>query len=73
MTETADAVRLAGPTIRIPDRIWLKRPPRPKALGLIAILNPFEPGGLWQRLARGTKYQGCIEERRSAKRRFAAR
>ena len=71
-TDTGQAVRLPGPMLWIPDRIWHERAPKPKTLGLLAALNPFEEGGIWQTLARGTKYRACIEERRAAKRRFAA-
>ena len=70
-TDSGEALRLRGPTLWIPDRIWHERPPKPKVLGLLAALNPFEPGGIMQTLARGTKYAGCIEERRRVKRRFA--
>ena len=72
-TETDEAVRLPGPTLWVPDRIWHERAPKPKTLGFLGALNPFEEGGVWQTLARGTKYRACIEERRAAKRRFAAR
>ena len=71
-TDTGEALRLPGPTLWIPDRIWHERAPKPKTLGLLAALNPFEEGGIWQTLARGTKYRTCVEERRAAKRRFAA-
>ena len=71
-TDTGEVLRLPGPTLRLPDRIWHERAPKPKTLGLLAALNPFEEGGIWQTLARGTKYGPCIEERRAAKRRFAA-
>ena len=69
-TDSGEALRLRGPALWIPDRMWNERPAKPKVLGLLAALNPFEPGGIVQTLARGTKYAGCIEERRSAKRRF---
>ena len=44
-----------------------------ESLGAHCDTQPLRARGLWQRIARGTKYQRCIEERRSAKRRFAAR
>ena len=71
-TDTGEAVRLPGPMLWVPDRIWHERAPKPKTLGFLAALNPFEQGGMWQTLARGTKFRACIEERRAAKRRFAA-
>ena len=71
--DSGESIRLPGPALWIPDRIWHERPPKPKTLGLLAALNPFEEGGVWQWVARGAKYGKCIEERRAAKRRFAAR
>ena len=70
--DSGKSIRLPGPTVWIPDRIWHGRPPKPKTLGLLAALNPFEQGGVWQWFGRGAKYGACIEERRSAKRAFAA-
>ena len=70
---SGESLRLSGPTLWVPDRIWHERPPKPRTLGLLAALNPLDEGGVWQWLARGTKYGGCIEERRAAKRRFGAR
>ena len=69
---TGEVLRLPGPMLWVPDRIWHERAPKPKTLGLLDALNPFEEGGIWQTLARGTKYRACIEERRAAKRRFFA-
>ena len=69
--EPAEAIRLPGPTLWIPDRIWHERPPKPKTLGLLQALNPFEEGGIWQWFRRGTKYAGCIEERKAVKEPFA--
>ena len=71
-TDTGEAVRLPGPMLWVPERIRHERAPKPKTLGFLAALNPFEQGGIWQTLGRGTKYRACIEERRAAKRRFAA-
>ena len=70
--DSGESIRLPGPALWIPDRIWHERPPKPKTLGLLAALNPFEEGGVWQWVARGAKYGKCIEERRAAKRHFAA-
>ena len=69
---SGESLRLPGPMLWIPDRIWHERASKPKTLGLLAVLNPFEEGGVWQWLARGSKYGGCIEERRAAKRSFAS-
>lgn len=71
-TDSGESIRLTGPVLWIPDRVWHERPPKPKTLGLLAALNPFEEGGVWQWVARGAKYGKCIEERRAAKRAFAA-
>ena len=70
--DSGEAIRLPGPTLWIPDRIWHERPPKPKTLGFLAALNPFEEGGVWQLLVRGSKYSDCIEERRAAKQRFVS-
>ena len=72
-TGSGESIRLPGPTLQIPERIWHGRPPKPKTLGLLAALNPFEEGGIWHTVARGAKYAQCIEERRAAKRHFASR
>ena len=66
-----EQIHLRGPSIRVPERIWRMRPPTPKRLGLAATLNPFQEGGLWDVLRRGSRYRGCIKERRTAKRVFA--
>lgn len=59
---------LAGPRVRIPERIWAMDPPAPKVLGLLEALNPAQEGGIFDVLGRGFKYRKCIEERRAAKR-----
>ena len=66
-------VRLCGPTILVPDRIWYARPSNPANPDLLASLNPFAQGGLWQTLARATRSLECVRERRWAKRTFAVR
>ena len=70
-SDGGSTVRLCGPTILIPDRIWHARPP--KNPDLLASLNPFGRDGLWQTLARAARSRECIRERRCAKRDFAAR
>ena len=70
---SAEAIRLRSPTVWIPDRIWHERPPKPKTLGLLQALNPFEEGGIWQWFRHGAKYGRCIEERKAAKEAFARR
>jgi len=72
-TDAANAVRLRGPTILIPDRIWYARPSKTKNPELLASLNPFVRGGLWRTLARAARSRECIRERRRVKRDFAAR
>ena len=59
---------LAGPRVRIPERIWALKPPVPETLGLLETLNPGQEGGLFNVLGRYWKYRKCIEERRAAKR-----
>ena len=69
--DSDNVIRLRGPTVWVPDRIWHGRAPKPKTLGLLAALNPFEEGGVWQWMRHGAKYGSCIEERRGAKRAFS--
>ena len=64
----ARALELAGPRVRIPERIWALKPPVPGTLGLAETLNPVQEGGLFNTLGRAWKYRKCIEERRAAKR-----
>ena len=71
--DTGSSVRLRGPRLRIPDRIWNKRRSQPKIPRVIAALNPFVRSGLWRTFARAAMYRECIRERRYAKRDFAAR
>ena len=75
LTETGGGrtVRLCGPGILIPDRIWYARPSKSRAPDLLASLNPFVRGGLWRTLARAARTRGCVRERRRAKRAFATR
>ena len=60
-------LELAGPRVRIPERIWAMDPPSPRTLGLAETLNPAQEGGLFDVLGRAWKYRKCIEERRAAK------
>ena len=61
-------LELAGPRVRIPERIWALEPPVPKTLGLVGMLNPAQEGGVFNFVGRAWKYRKCIEERRAAKR-----
>ena len=69
--QTDAEIRLAGPALWIPERIWSQKPDKPKALGLFGMLNPFEKGSVWRWLAHRTRYGHCIDERRHAKRWFS--
>ena len=64
-TRSVGEVRLRGPTIRVPDRIWHERPPRPRKLGLVSALNPFQPGGIWRTLTRGAAASSTCSNPRS--------
>ena len=59
---------LAGPRVRIPERIWALEPAAAGTLGLLGMLNPVQEGGLFDVLGHNWKYRKCIEERRAAKR-----
>ena len=63
-----EALRLHGPLVRIPERVWAMNPPDPRPLGLLETLDPTEEGGLPRFLGRAWKYRKCIGERRAAKR-----
>jgi len=61
-------LELAGPRVRIPERLRTMDPPTFKVLGLLETLNPAQEGGLFDSLSQAWKYRECIEERRAAKR-----
>ena len=63
-----EVLRLHGPLVRIPERVWVMDPPDPRPLGLLETLDPAEEGGLPRFLGRAWKYRKCIGERRAAKR-----
>ena len=66
--QSAEVVRLSGPLLRVPERVWAMSPPDLRPLGLAETLNPIKEGGLFRFLGRAWKYRKCIEERRAAKR-----
>ena len=63
---------LHGPVALVPATIMDGAAPKPRRLGLVQTLNPFQEGGLFQSVRRAAKYRNCIDERRAAKRAFAA-
>ena len=75
LTDVGDGntVRLCGPGIRVPDRIWNERRSESSVSGQFDSLNLFGRFGLWQRLSRAARCWGCIRERRRAKRNHAVR
>ena len=62
---------LHGPMALVPATIMDSAAPKPRRLGLVQTLNPFQEGGLFQWVRRAAKYRDCIDERRAAKRAFA--
>ena len=72
-TKTEDTVRLFGPTIRIPNRIWREFPANLASWSSLNSLNPFSADGFWHALLRATRRRKLIRQRRSAKRDFAAK
>ncbi len=68
--ETGDEIRMTGPALRVPDRVWHQVPPKPRRLGLLATLNPFDKGSVWAALGNAARYGHCVDERRYAKRWF---
>ena len=69
---SGEEIRLAGPAVRVPDRIWRATPPEPRAMGFLATINPFDEASVWAWLGNSVRYRHCVEERREAKRWFAA-
>ena len=63
---------LHGPMAHVPANIMDGAAPKPRRLGLVQTLNPFQEGGLLQTVRRAAKYRNCIDERRAAKRAFVA-
>ena len=63
-----ETIRLPGPLVRVPERVWAMNPPDLRPLGLVETLDPREEGGLSRFLGRAWKYRKCIGERRAAKR-----
>lgn len=68
---SGEELALRGPMAVVPATIMEGTAPRPRRLGLVQTLNPFQEGGLFQSVRRAAKYRNCIDERRAAKRAFA--
>jgi len=66
--QSGETIRLPGPYVRVPQRVWAMSPPDLRPLGLAETLDPTEEGGLFRFLGRAWKYRKCIKERRAAKR-----
>ncbi len=66
--KNGEIIRLPGPLVRVPERVWTMSPPDLRPLGLLEMLDPTVEGGLPRFLHRAWKYRKCIEERRDAKR-----
>ena len=71
--ESGHTIRLSGPDMTVPDRIWREPPPKLAIRGWFASFNPFARGGLLWTLARAARYRECVRARRSAKREFVAK
>ena len=72
-TESGHTVRLSGPDVTVPDRIWHEPPSKPTTRGWFASFNPLARGGLWWTLVRAARYRECALARRSAKEEFVAK
>jgi len=70
-TDSGNTVRLSGPEIRVPDRIWCEHPS--KTSGWFASLSLPAIRGLWQKLVRANRYREHVRERQRAKRDFAVK
>ena len=69
--ETSAEIRLTGPALWVPDRLWNEIPPEPRTLGLFGMLNPFDEGSVWSWLSNAARYGHCVNERRYAKHWFS--
>ena len=65
--DSDEEIRMAGPSLRIPKRMWKMKPPVSGVLNLPQSLNPFQEGGIPNWLGRAFKYRKCIDERKAAK------
>ena len=70
--EGSEEIRMTGPSMRIPDRVWSMKPPAYGVLNLTQALNPFQEGGVFRTIGRAWKYRKCIDERRAAKNEFSS-
>ena len=68
--ESLEEIRMTGPSLRIPQRVWSMKPPAYRELDLVQSLNPLQEGGIAQAVAGAWRYRNCIDERRAAKREF---
>ena len=68
--EGSEEIRMTGPSLRIPERVWSMKPPAHGVLNLTQALNPFQEGGVFRTIGRAWKYRKCIDERRAAKNEF---
>ncbi len=68
--ESDEEIRMTGPSMRIPKRMWAMKPPVSRVLNLPQSLNPFQEGGIPRVIGRAWKYRGCIKERKEAKKLF---
>ena len=68
--ETGAEIRLTGPALWVPDRVWNQIPPKPRRLGFFAMMNPLDKGSVWAAVGNAARYRHCVDERRHAKRWF---
>ena len=68
--DSDDEIRMTGPSLRIPERMWTMKPPVSRVLTLAQSLNPFQVGGIPDWYFRGWKYRKCNDERKQAKELF---
>ena len=71
--KTETQLELQGPILQDLESLLDIEKPKPKTLGLLQTLNPFEEGGLFGWLAHGFRYRDCIYTRKQAKKEFARR
>ena len=72
-TRTEARLTLEGPVLDNLDSLLPIEKPTPRSLGLLASLNPFQRGGVWNWLGNGWRYRKCDELRLSWEREFSVR
>ena len=66
--DNSGEILMLGPSIRIPERVWTKKPPDHEPHGQAQSWDLFPVGRFLNWSYRAWKYRKCIDERKAAKR-----